>query len=494
MIKNEEILFLNIIDKVNELDLNKSGIRELFKSLIKEINEQTDLNNEDYQFKYQNYFHVIDFIIEKEFKDKSKKNLFNLFKKGIDNDIKYSFYENSFISKLNLDNLFENVKSYNEFHYLINEFETKYKLNIFSTKYNNYNIDFSNGYHELVLYKPIITNYLVSEMFDVESFDFIFSNNPTDSKKGYYKFILDNLFLSPINENRNNEIFNLLMNKYNNIFLEYLIDLETSYKNSYIEYREESSISKLTDFLQTYKIENLYKLNEIIKLMEKNNESYENIFIQILSTITTKTISDINYIDSFINCFDFDKMNLNLNNTLFINDFDNKKFAEYIESNIGSYLYISFFLRYDYPLSMNLINVFENKFKNENFDLKGYYKIYNEDITINLHSFVDKFISEHVKNNFKNIDKENLNKYIFKTMELLDNDNTRFQKIFDVSELSNYINRIKEIKNNIILNNKSDTESLKNIKYIEDFIFNVNENVLKIGKSVNKNKNKIKNI
>ena len=91
-------------------------------------------------------------------------------------------------------------------------------------------------------------------MFDVESFDFIFSNNPTDSKKGYYKFILDNLFLSPINENRNNEIFNLLMNKYNNIFLEYLIDLETSYKNSYIEYREESSISKLTDFLQTYKI------------------------------------------------------------------------------------------------------------------------------------------------------------------------------------------------------------------------------------------------
>ena len=80
--------------------------------------------------------------------------------------------------------MFENVKSYNEFHYLINEFETKYKLNIFSTKYNNYNIDFSNGYHELVLYKPIITNYLVSEMFDVESFDFIFSNIPTDSKKG----------------------------------------------------------------------------------------------------------------------------------------------------------------------------------------------------------------------------------------------------------------------------------------------------------------------
>ena len=46
------------------------------------------------------------------------------------------------------------------------------------------------------------------------------------------------------------------MNKYSNIFLEYLIDLETSYKNSYIEYREESSISKITDFLQTSKIEN----------------------------------------------------------------------------------------------------------------------------------------------------------------------------------------------------------------------------------------------
>ena len=93
------------------------------------------------------------------------------------------------------------------------------------------------------------------------------------------------------------------------------------------------------------------------------------------------------------------------------------------------------------------------------------------------------------------MDKSELEKVIRdRVMELLDNDNSRFQKIFDVSELSNYINRIKEIKNNIILNNKSDTESLKNIKYIEDFIFNVNENVLKIGKSVNKNKNKIKNI
>ena len=495
MIKNEEILFLNIIDKVNELDLNKSGIRDLFKSLIKEINERNDLNNMDYQSKYQNYFHIIDFIVEKEFKEKPKKKLFNLFKKEIDSNIKYSFYENSFISKLNLDNLFENVKSYDEFHYLINEFETKYKLNVFSKKYNNYNVDFSNGcYHELILYKPIITNYLISEMFDVESFDFIFNNKPTNSNKEYYKFVLDNLFLSSINENRNNKIFDLLMNKYSDIFLNYLIDLETSYKNNYIEYRESSSISKITDFLQIHKIENLYKLNQIIKLMEKNNENYENIFIQTLSTITTKTASDINYIDSFMSCFNVDKMNLNLNNTLFVSDFDNKKFLEYIESNIGTYIYISFFLRDDYPLSVNLINFFESKFENENFELKGIMGVNSENNIINLNSFVDKFIIQHVKSNFKIIDKDNLNKYIFKTMELLNKDNSRFQKIFDVSELSNYINRIKEIKNNIILNNKSDTESLKNIKYIEDFIFNVNENVLKIGKSVNKNKNKIKNI
>ena len=78
-------------------------------------------------------------------------------------------------------------------------------------------------------------------------------------------------------------------------------------------------------------------------------------------------------------------------------------------------------------------------------------------------------------------------------MELLDNDNTRFQKIFNILELSDYITIIKEIKNNIILENKTDKESLKTIEYIENFIENLNNNILKIGKSV-KSKNKIKNI
>ena len=78
-------------------------------------------------------------------------------------------------------------------------------------------------------------------------------------------------------------------------------------------------------------------------------------------------------------------------------------------------------------------------------------------------------------------------------MELLDNDNTRFQKIFNILELSDYITIIKEIKNNIILKNKTDKESLKTIEYIENFIENLNNNILKIGKSV-KSKNKIKNI
>ena len=471
--KKEQELLIKTIDKIQQNGIGEYIINEEYTKLISELFNSTE---SDYEKKYQIWFYLIDYIISVEFSSNTNNNL-------IENKIKDGFYEKNFIEKLDLDIIFENIKNHSEFVYLINELNKKYNLNILSKKYNKYN-DLNNKKF-MDDRNVIISKFLENQYISAQNIEYLIENVPSGVKKNnYYHAIFHDLFQNYLNgnediKNRKNEISNMLIEKHSDILIDYVYELNLSIthgnanNNTGLLLYSNSSILYLKNFFD------LEGLKKIFDLMDSKNKDYQEIFTEMMLNLNNTEYNDFNYVNNFMQTFDTKKMFFQLNSQKYLCEFGDVK-----KTTLGGALEYSIFNKnnIDNGLSKEVLNFIYNKLYNQDFVINmtdG-----NAEIT-NFKSLIKKNFLNFSKNKIKYNDNDKLLKMIISIKE----SENIFKSLFnDITELSEFMNSLNEIRNNEILVNKESKEQV--ISKIDDIFNYINTNIFK--KTVNKHK--IKNI
>ena len=471
--KKEQELLIKTIDKIQQNGIGEYIINEEYTKLISELFNSTE---SDYEKKYQIWFYLIDYIISVEFSSNTNNNL-------IENKIKDGFYEKNFIEKLDLDIIFENIKNHSEFVYLINELNKKYNLNILSKKYNKYN-DLNNKKF-MDDRNVIISKFLENQYISAQNIEYLIENVPSGVKKNnYYHAIFHDLFQNYLNgnediKNRKNEISNMLIEKHSDILIDYVYELNLSIthgnanNNKGLLLYSNSSILYLKNFFD------LEGLKKIFDLMDSKNKDYQEIFTEMMLNLNNTEYNDFNYVNNFMQTFDTKKMFFQLNSQKYLCEFGDVK-----KTTLGGALEYSIFNKnnIDNGLSKEVLNFIYNKLYNQDFVINmtdG-----NAEIT-NFKSLIKKNFLNFSKNKIKYNDNDKLLKMIISIKE----SENIFKSLFnDITELSEFMNSLNEIRNNEILVNKESKEQV--ISKIDDIFNYINTNIFK--KTVNKHK--IKNI
>ena len=473
--KKEQELSIKTIDKIQQNGIGEYIINEEYTKLISELFNSTE---SDYEKKYQIWFYLIDYIISVEFSSNTNNNL-------IENKIKDGFYEKNFIEKLDLDIIFENIKNHSEFVYLINELNNKYNLNILSKKYNKYN-DLNNKKF-MDDRNVIISKFLENQYISAQNIEYLIENVPSGVKKNnYYHAIFHDLFQNYLNgnediKNRKNEISNMLIEKHSDILIDYVYELNLSIthgnanNNKGLLLYSNSSILYLKNFFD------LEDLKKIFDLMDSKNKDYQEIFTEMMLNLNNTEYNDFNYVNNFMQTFDTKKMFFQLNSQKYLCEFGDVK-----KTTLGEALGYSIFNKnnIDNGLSKEVLNFIYNKLYNQDFVINmtdG-----NAEIT-NFKSLIKKNFLNFSKNKIKYNDNDN-DKLLKMIISIKESENI-FKSLFnDITELSEFMNSLNEIRNNEILVNKESKEQV--ISKIDDIFNYINTNILK--KTVNKHK--IKNI
>ena len=473
--KKEQELSIKTIDKIQQNGIGEYIINEEYTKLISELFNSTE---SDYEKKYQIWFYLIDYIISVEFSSNTNNNL-------IENKIKDGFYEKNFIEKLDLDIIFENIKNHSEFVYLINELNNKYNLNILSKKYNKYN-DLNNKKF-MDDRNVIISKFLENQYISAQNIEYLIENVPSGVKKNnYYHAIFHDLFQNYLNgnediKNRKNEISNMLIEKHSDILIDYVYELNLSIthgnanNNKGLLLYSNSSILYLKNFFD------LEDLKKIFDLMDSKNKDYQEIFTEMMLNLNNTEYNDFNYVNNFMQTFDTKKMFFQLNSQKYLCEFGDVK-----KTTLGEALGYSIFNKnnIDNGLSKEVLNFIYNKLYNQDFVINmtdG-----NAEIT-NFKSLIKKNFLNFSKNKIKYNDNDN-DKLLKMIISIKESENI-FKSLFnDITELSEFMNSLNEIRNNEILVNKESKEQV--ISKIDDIFNYINTNIFK--KTVNKHK--IKNI
>ena len=473
--KKEQELLIKTIDKIQQNGIGEYIINEEYTKLISELFNSTE---SDYEKKYQIWFYLIDYIISVEFSSNTNNNL-------IENKIKDGFYEKNFIEKLDLDIIFENIKNHSEFVYLINELNNKYNLNILSKKYNKYN-DLNNKKF-MDDRNVIISKFLENQYISAQNIEYLIENVPSGVKKNnYYHAIFHDLFQNYLNgnediKNRKNEISNMLIEKHSDILIDYVYELNLSIthgnanNNKGLLLYSNSSILYLKNFFD------LEDLKKIFDLMDSKNKDYQEIFTEMMLNLNNTEYNDFNYVNNFMQTFDTKKMFFQLNSQKYLCEFGDVK-----KTTLGEALGYSIFNKnnIDNGLSKEVLNFIYNKLYNQDFVINmtdG-----NAEIT-NFKSLIKKNFLNFSKNKIKYNDNDN-DKLLKMIISIKESENI-FKSLFnDITELSEFMNSLNEIRNNEILVNKESKEQV--ISKIDDIFNYINTNIFK--KTVNKHK--IKNI
>ena len=473
--KKEQELLIKTIDKIQQNGIGEYIINEEYTKLISELFNSTE---SDYEKKYQIWFYLIDYIISVEFSSNTNNNL-------IENKIKDGFYEKNFIEKLDLDIIFENIKNHSEFVYLINELNKKYNLNILSKKYNKYN-DLNNKKF-MDDRNVIISKFLENQYISAQNIEYLIENVPSGVKKNnYYHAIFHDLFQNYLNgnediKNRKNEISNMLIEKHSDILIDYVYELNLSIthgnanNNKGLLLYSNSSILYLKNFFD------LEGLKKIFDLMDSKNKDYQEIFTEMMLNLNNTEYNDFNYVNNFMQTFDTKKMFFQLNSQKYLCEFGDVK-----KTTLGEALGYSIFNKnnIDNGLSKEVLNFIYNKLYNQDFVINmtdG-----NAEIT-NFKSLIKKNFLNFSKNKIKYNDNDN-DKLLKMIISIKESENI-FKSLFnDITELSEFMNSLNEIRNNEILVNKESKEQV--ISKIDDIFNYINTNIF--NKTVNKHK--IKNI
>ena len=473
--KKEQELLIKTIDKIQQNGIGEYIINEEYTKLISELFNSTE---SDYEKKYQIWFYLIDYIISVEFSSNTNNNL-------IENKIKDGFYEKNFIEKLDLDIIFENIKNHSEFVYLINELNNKYNLNILSKKYNKYN-DLNNKKF-MDDRNVIISKFLENQYISAQNIEYLIENVPSGVKKNnYYHAIFHDLFQNYLNgnediKNRKNEISNMLIEKHSDILIDYVYELNLSIthgnanNNKGLLLYSNSSILYLKNFFD------LDSLKKIFNLMDLQNKDYQEIFTEMILNLNDTEYNDFNYVNNFMQTFDTKKMFFQLNSQKYLCEFGDVK-----KTTLGEALAYVIFDKNNIKngLSKEVLNFIYTKLYNQDFNINMKYG--NAEIT-NFKSLIKKNFLNFSKNKIKYNDNDN-DKLLKMIISIKESENI-FKSLFnDITELSEFMNSLNEIRNNEILVNKESKEQV--ISKIDDIFNYINTNILK--KTVNKHK--IKNI
>ena len=471
--KKEQELLIKTIDKIQQNGIGEYIINEEYTKLISELFNSTE---SDYEKKYQIWFYLIDYIISVEFSSNTNNNL-------IENKIKDGFYEKNFIEKLDLDIIFENIKNHSEFVYLINELNKKYNLNILSKKYNKYN-DLNNK-NFMDDRNVIISKFLENQYISAQNIEYLIENVPSGVKKNnYYHAIFHDLFQNYLNgnediKNRKNEISNMLIEKHSDILIDYVYELNLSIthgnanNNKGLLLYSNSSILYLKNFFD------LEGLKKIFDLMDSKNKDYQEIFTEMMLNLNNTEYNDFNYVNNFMQTFDTKKMFFQLNSQKYLCEFGDVK-----KTTLGEALGYSIFNKnnIDNGLSKEVLNFI-------------YTKLYNQDFNINMKygNYEITNFKSLIKNNFLNFYKNKMsyndNDKLLKMIVSIKESENIFKSLFnDITELSEFMDFLNEIRNNEILVNKENNEQI--LSKIDDIFNYINTNIFK--KTVNKHK--IKNI